>query len=104
MLCALQQCSPFPPEVAHAEHTTVGKQVLDFVQRAQACELEALTHECPNLTWNQVFLAVDGLSRRGELRLVSQGRGLYTVILRQPLDGRPYPPYSHQNLKEVSHV
>jgi hypothetical protein len=39
-----------------------------------------------------VFLAIDGLSRRGELILVARGRGLYTVIFRQPLDGRPYPP------------
>lgn len=75
-----------------AEHRTVEEQVIDFLQRAQACDLEALTRDCPDLTWNQVFLAVDGLSRRGELRLVSRGRGLYTVILRQPLDGRPYPP------------
>ena len=75
-----------------AEHTTVEEQVIDLVHRAQACDLEEITRYCPTLTWNQVFLAVDRLSRSGELRLVSRGRGLYTVIFRQPLDGRPYPP------------
>jgi hypothetical protein len=75
-----------------AEHSTVEDQVIDLVHRARACDLEAITRHCPNLTWNQVFLAVDRLSRRGELRLVSRGRGLYTVIFRQPLDGWPYPP------------
>ena len=75
-----------------AEHTTVEEQVIDLVHRARACDLEAITRDCPTLTWNQVFLAVDRLSRSGELTLVSRGRGLYTVIFRQPLDGRPYPP------------
>ena len=74
------------------QHTSVEDQVIDIVHRTRACDLEAITRYCPNLTWNQVFLAVDGLSRSGELRLVPKGRGLYTVIFRQPLDGRPYPP------------
>ncbi len=75
-----------------AQHTTVEDQVIDIVHRTRACDLEAITRDCPNLTWNQVFLAVDGLSRSGELRLVPRGRGHYTVVFRQPLDGRPYPP------------
>ena len=75
-----------------AQHTTVEDQVIDLVQHARACDLDEITRHCSNLTWNQVFLAVDSLSRRGELRLVPRGRGLYTVIVQQPRDGRPYPP------------
>jgi hypothetical protein len=45
-----------------AEHTTVEAQVIDLVQQARACDLEEITRLCTNLTWNQVFLAVDGLS------------------------------------------
>lgn len=74
------------------QHSTVEEQVIDLVHRAQACDLEAITRYCPTLTWNQVFLAVDRLSRSGELRLVPRGRGLYTVIFEESLDGRPYPP------------
>ena len=87
-----------------AEHRTVEEQVIDFLQRAQACDLEALTRACPNLTWNQVFLAVDGLIRRGELRLVSRGRGLYTVILgNRWMVGRIHH-HSHHTHREVSRV
>ena len=74
------------------QHPTVQNQVIDLVQRACACDLEEITRHCTNLTWNQVFLAVDGLSRSGHLRLIFQGRGLYTVTVRQPLDGQSYPP------------
>jgi hypothetical protein len=44
------------------QHTSVEDQVIDIVHRTRACDLEAITRYCPNLTWNQVFLAVDGLS------------------------------------------
>lgn len=75
-----------------AQQTAAEDQVIDLVHRARTCDLEEIARHCTNLTWNQVFLAVDGLSRSGELMLVSRGRGLYTVIFRQPLDGWPYPP------------
>lgn len=63
-----------------AEHTIVEDQVIDIVCRVHACDLEDVTRECPNLTWNQVFLAVDRLSRSGEIMLVHKGRGTYVVI------------------------
>jgi hypothetical protein len=91
MLYALEQCILFPRRWRMAEHTTVEDQVIDLVHQVRACDLEEITRLCTNLTWNQVFLAVDGLSRSGEITLLSRGRGLYTVIFRQPLDG-PYPP------------
>ena len=69
-----------------AQPTTVEDQVIDIVRRTWGCDLEEVTRKCTNLTWNQVFLTVDGLSRSGKLMLVSRGRGLYTVIFRQPLD------------------
>ena len=92
MLYASEQCILFPRMWPMAEHITVEDQVIDLVHRARACDLEEITRLCTNLTWNQVFLAVDGLSRSGEITLLPRGRGLYTVIFRQPLDGRLYPP------------
>jgi len=62
-----------------AQSTTVEVQVIDIVRRADACDLEEIMRQCTNLTWNQVFFAVDRLSRSGEIRLVSRGRGTYTV-------------------------
>jgi hypothetical protein len=34
------------------------------------CTLEDVARRCPNLTWNQVFLVVDHLSRTGRARLM----------------------------------
>jgi hypothetical protein len=35
----------------------------------------------PELTWNQVFLEVDRLSRTGQVRLTAMGEGTYTIWL-----------------------
>jgi len=45
------------------------------------CDMEDLVKGCPSYTWNQVFLAVDHLSRTGELRLLSKRSGVYMVTL-----------------------
>lgn len=70
------------------QEITVEDQVIDIVHHGGACDLEEVMRQCTNLTWNQVFLAVDRLSRRGEIRLISRGRGLYTVTFPQRLEGR----------------
>ena len=41
--------------------------------------LEDLTLCCHGLTWNQVFMEVDRLSRRGQVRLLLKGPGRYAV-------------------------
>ena len=65
------------------QHTAVEDQVIDIVCKA----LEDVTQQCTNLTWNQVFLAVDRLSRRGEIMLVPMGLGTYCVTFPLP-EGR----------------
>lgn len=72
-----------------AQHTTVEDQVIDIVHRGQVCDLEDISRQCTNLTWNQVFLAVDHLSRSGEIVLVPRGRGTYMVTFPQRQEGRP---------------
>ena len=61
---------------------TVTDQILGAVRAAPDCTLEALVQRLPDLTWVQVFLEVDGLSRSGQLRLTRRGTGSYTVTLR----------------------
>lgn len=56
-------------------------QIFQMVKRRQVCDMEDLVKGCPSFTWNQVFLAVDHLSRSGELRLLSKRSGVYTVTL-----------------------
>ena len=72
-----------------AQHTAVEDQVIDIVHRAQDCKLEDVMRQCPNLTWNQVFLAIDRLSRIGEIMLIPTGRGTYSVTFQHPQEGRP---------------
>jgi hypothetical protein len=59
------------PDVRH--------RVIEAVVRSPGCDLEMLIEECHDLTWNQVFLELDRLSRRGEVTLTKRGRGHYTV-------------------------
>jgi len=85
----LQQYLLFLKRWRMTQHTTVEDQVIDIVHRAQACDLEEVTRTCTNLTWNQVFLAVDRLSRTGEILLMPRGRGIYTLTFPHRQEGRP---------------
>jgi hypothetical protein len=71
-----------------AQQTSAEDQVIDIVFRSRACDLDEVTRQCTNLTWNQVFLAVDHLSRSGEVKLVPKGRGMYMVTYPPRQDGR----------------
>ena len=71
------------------QHTPVEDQVIDIVHRAQPCDLEDVMRQCTNLTWNQVFFAVDCLSRSGEIMLMPRGRGIYTLTFPHRQEGRP---------------
>ncbi len=48
-------------------------------QRGTACPLEEVMELCPELTWNQVFLAIDYLSRTGQIRVTMDVGRTYTV-------------------------
>jgi|CXWL01.1.fsa_nt_gi hypothetical protein len=74
------------------QHQSVADQVIDIVRRAHVCDLEEVTRQCPDLTWNQVFLAIDSMSRSGEIVLMPTGRGKYAVTFPQGREGRPVGP------------
>ena len=67
----------------------VEDQVIDIIQHTGACDIEEVARQCSNLTWNQVFLAVDHLSRSGEITLMLSGRGMYTLTISHRQGGRP---------------
>ncbi len=71
------------------QQITVEDQVIDVMRHTLTCDLEDVTRQCPNLTWNQVFLAIDRLSRSGKIVLVPRGRGLFTVIFPHKQEDRP---------------
>ena len=43
------------------------------------CPMEEVVGLCPELTWNQVFLAIDYLSRTGEVCVTLDSKGIYRV-------------------------
>ena len=55
-------------------HTPVTDRILGTVQRMHGCDLDTLTNSLSDLSWSQVFLEVDRLSRKG-LVLVTRGTG-----------------------------
>lgn len=71
------------------QHTAVENLIIDLVHKTRACDLEEITSQCTKLTWNQVFLAVDRLSRSGEITLILSGRGMYTLTIPHRQGGRP---------------
>jgi len=60
---------------------TVADRILDAVRGAPGCQLDELVLSVPELTWNQVFLEVDRLSRTGQVRMMAMGKGTYTIWL-----------------------
>ena len=48
------------------------------------CPLDEMMDLCPDLTWNQMFLAIDDLSRRGEVRVTMDADRTYRVQVRRP--------------------
>lgn len=48
-------------------------------QLGTECPLEEIVDLCPDLTWNQVFLAIDHLSRAGQVRMRLDAHRTYWV-------------------------
>jgi len=60
--------------------------IMEAITHHPGCALDELVTVCPTLTWNQVFLEVDRLSRDGFLRLALVAPGRYTVVI--PTEGK----------------
>ncbi len=68
----------------HECSAEVRRQIISALERECECDLEDLVRLCASSTWNQVFLAIDRLSRTGEVRLRPKRAGGYAVTLAQP--------------------
>ena len=64
--------------------STSSDRIIQAVSDSPGCLLEELVSACPDLTWNQVFFAVDLLSRTGQVQLTRTGVGTYAVRLPTP--------------------
>ena len=65
---------------------TIADCIIEAVSRSPGCLLETvleeLTRDCPDLTWNQIFVVIARMSE--EERLILQGRGPGSYILKLP--------------------
>ncbi len=71
--------------------------VVDIFSRVQCalenhgtdCAMEEGVEFCPELTWNQVFLAIDYLSRTGQVQVTLDSGRTYRVLAHHaPVTGR----------------
>jgi predicted nucleic acid-binding Zn-ribbon protein len=64
-----------------ASHTPVTDRILGTVQRTHGCDLDTLTNSLTDLSWGQVFLEVDRLSREGQVLVTLGAGGRYLIRL-----------------------
>jgi hypothetical protein len=62
-----------------SDYTDTTKTIVETVSRFPNLDLENVLEACSDLTWNQVFLELDRLSRSGRVVLHQIGRGRYSV-------------------------
>jgi hypothetical protein len=55
------------------DQRAVANQILEVVRAHPGCGLDELTSLLPDLSWSEVFVEVDRLSRAGQLRLTRKG-------------------------------
>ena len=70
-----------------ASHTPVTDRILGAVQRTHGCDLDTLTNSLSDLSWSQVFLEVDRLSREGQVQVTFANGGGYMIRLPERKEG-----------------
>lgn len=72
----------------------------ELENRDAGCEVETLIQLCSDLTWNQIFFAIDDLSRSGRVRLTLGAGGRYHVHIRNGEDSPAVFPKASQSTVE----
>ena len=77
--------------------TDVTAVILHTVRQQRRSDLDALARSCPQLTWNQIFLEVDRMSRAGTLKLTLSDRCRYEVTLPEEQGSGIHLPGAHDS-------
>jgi hypothetical protein len=56
--------------------------IIELLQSGGPCCLDDVVAHLPNLSWGEVFLAVDRMSREGRVSLLQLGCSTYQITLR----------------------
>lgn len=67
-----------------AVSTTISRVHTALEELGTDCPMEEIVGICPELTWNQVFLAIDYLSRTGQIRVTLDSGRTYRVAASHP--------------------
>ena len=65
----------------------VTERILGAVKHTHGCDLDTLAESLPELSWNQVFLEIDRLSRKGEILVTFASGGRYMIQLPEQQKG-----------------
>lgn len=72
-------------------YSTADHSVLEIIIRSPGTAFDEVVLQCPNLTWNQVFTAIDRLNREGVVTLTPKGGGHYSVHTADQVSLIPLP-------------
>lgn len=64
-----------------ARQSALTQKILEMLADQPVILLDQLFDGCPGATWNEVFVAVDNLSRTSGIRLTGKGMGRYQLEL-----------------------
>jgi hypothetical protein len=64
-----------------ASQPLITHRILGEVKRMHGCDIDTLAQSLPDLSWNQVFLEIDRLSRKGEVLVTFGTGGRYMIRL-----------------------
>lgn len=79
----------------------IGALILHELEHHGPCTIETLTTSLPYCSWNQLFMAIDSLSREGALLLQLQARSQYLVSLAAPRTDT-FPPVVQARITEAT--
>jgi hypothetical protein len=74
--------------------TAEEEAVIETLQRTGPCCLDDIVTSLPNLSWGEVFVAVDQMSRDGRVLLRQVGYSTYQITLPSQL-ASPRSPARH---------
>ena len=60
------------------QHMPITERVIAFLQSSPECEFEALVTRYPEFSWNELYIEVSCLSRRGVVK-ITRGVGTFTI-------------------------
>jgi len=81
--------------------------IIERVHRAleeygKDCSMEEVVGLCPDLTWNQVYLAIDYLNKTGIVRVVLDPNRTYIIHVYPAFGGSPQAGSQQDSMQRVA--